>query len=664
MQRSGNAGRIHTLVSRNAFRALVLCGALILTLLALAAPAPAYKGWQHSTATSKSSCTGGCHAEATPTNATCIRCHTDYKARGAQKCWDCHAPGQSTSSWRLLAGCTATCHVSTRTSGQPSYTIAFTHGAAVHLGASGYGKTCLSCHGVSTGAAAPGASPHHDAVDSAPPTCAGCHNGTIASTPSAHQPYGTDCTSCHTGMDRPTADCSGCHTGRPGSTMPQITYTNTLVCDDAACHGKVTNHTGTPIGAAPCTTCHTAHYQTLGTCQTCHPDPQTFHHGTAAARPLADCAGCHDGGLAAAKTSHSTLACSVCHADMTPAAVPAVCAQCHLPKRFGSATCTACHSPAGLTGREQVHSAMPKAGITCTTCHTGHNADLGACSTCHGLVPEAHHGVATVTSSLLTLSAAPASAAAGTPVVVGGTLTDAGGAAWAGVEVLLQQRRLSQTGFSDLAQVITGADGSFSQTVQPVAGTRYRAVYRGDYSAANAVTVQRPAMAEATLTVAQGVTLTARPGYGARRREGQADRHGGAVDAAARRPAPRGRPARRPQERGALGQGGRGHRRAERQRHLLLDLAPEAGRLLPGEGYRRRLARPAGRREPQDQLQGPLTRPPARAGGPAAPARGGPCSTRAGRFVYTAVRHKWELASTPPCARLVGRQGPSRERRS
>ena len=31
--------------------------------------------------------------------------------------------------------------------------------------------------------------------------------------------------------------------------------------------------------------------------------------------------------------------------------------------------------------------------------------------------------------------------------------------------------------------------------------------------------------------------------------------------------------------------------------------------------------------------------------------RGGACSTRAGRFVYTAVRHKWELASTPPCAR-------------
>jgi hypothetical protein len=510
--RSRNAGRNPTRVSRNARRTLLLSGVTILLLLVFAASAAAYSDFKHATATAKDSCTVGCHEKKTPTNASCTTCHTGFAARGAQKCWDCHAPGQATSSWQLAAGCTSTCHVSTTTSGKPSYTTPYLHSATVHLGASGYGKTCVTCHGASTGAAAPGTGPHHDAVDSAAPTCAGCHDGTIASTPSGHQGYSAVCTSCHTGMDRPKGECAACHVGNTGTTTPQITYTNTLACGDASCHGKVTNHTGTPIGAAPCATCHTAHYQTLGTCGTCHPDPQTFHHGTSAGRPLADCAGCHDGGVATARTSHSTFACSVCHTDMAPASVPAVCAQCHLPEKFGSATCTACHSPAGLTGREQIHNATPKAGITCATCHTGHNADLGVCSTCHGLVPEAHHGVAAVTSSLLTLSAAPASAAAGTPVLLGGTLTDAGGAARAGVEVLLQERRLSQSGFSDIATVATAPDGTFSRTVRPVAETRYRAVYRGESSAASAVTVQRPAMAEATLTVTQGVTLSARPG--------------------------------------------------------------------------------------------------------------------------------------------------------
>ena len=512
MQWSRKADRQYALVSRPALRALLLSGVLILALLAFAAPAPGYSGWRHSTATSKSSCTGGCHAQTTPTNATCTSCHATYKARGTQKCWDCHKPGQATSSWQQLAGCTATCHISTRTSGQPSYTTASTHDASVHLGAAGYGKTCLSCHGVSTGAAAPGTSPHHDAADAAAPTCSGCHNGAIAAAPTGHEDRGTVCSSCHSGMDLPSSDCASCHVGNAGAAAPQIAYTNSPACGDAACHGKVANHAGTPISAASCTTCHTAHYQTLGACTTCHPGPQAFHHGTAAARPLADCAGCHDGGIAAGKTSHATLACSVCHADMGPASVPAVCSQCHAARKFGTATCTACHSPAGLTGREQVHNATPKAGVTCTGCHAGHNADLGVCSSCHGLVPEAHHGVAAVSSSSLTLSAGAGSAAAGTPVVVSGRLLDAGGAAVSGVTVLLQERRLSQASFTDLATLTTGADGGFSHTAQAVAGTRYRAVYRGGSSDAGGTTVQRPAIAETTLTVTQSVTLSVRPG--------------------------------------------------------------------------------------------------------------------------------------------------------
>ena len=237
-----------------------------------------------------------------------------------------------------------------------------------------------------------------------------------------------------------------------------------------------------------------------------------FHHGTATTRPLADCAGCHNGGVATAKTSHSTLACSVCHADMARPVVPAVCSQCHLAKRFGTATCTACHGLAGLTGREQIHNATPKAGLTCTSCHPGHNEDLGTCATCHGLVPEAHHGVAAVTSSRLTLGASPASVTAGAAATLGGTLTDAGGAALSGVQVLLQERRAGAAAFTDVATLTTGADGSFSQPLLPAASAEYRAVYRGAAAAAATVAVQRPAIATASIAVVQSVRLTARPG--------------------------------------------------------------------------------------------------------------------------------------------------------
>jgi hypothetical protein len=602
---------------------------IALTVLALAPSALALSGFKHATAQSESACAAGCHADAAPTNATCTSCHTGYKASGTQKCWDCHKPGQSMASAQLLAGCTTTCHVSTTTGDKPSYTTAtFTHSPTAHLGASGYGKTCVTCHSVSTSSTAPGTSPHHDAVNSAAPACAGCHNGAIASSPSGHSAYGADCTSCHTGMDRPSGDCASCHTGRPGSTTPQIAYTNTLACADAGCHGKVTNHAGTPISSAPCTTCHTAHYGALGTCTKCHPDPATFHHGTATARPLADCAGCHNGGIAAApaghsgygttctachtgmdrpagdcaschvgnsggtmpqitytntlacadagchgkvtnhtgtpiasvacttchtahyqtlgtcetchpqprtfhhgastarplvecagchdgtiasaKAAHAGLSCTVCHSGMEKPAVPAVCSQCHLAKRVGTATCTACHSSTGMTGREQIHTASPKAGLTCTTCHPGHNEDLGACTSCHGLVPEAHHGVAAVSGSTITLQAQPAVLRPGEAGAVSGTLSITGGAVIGGAQVLLQARLSGAPAFTDVQTLVTGADGSFSLPVQPAAAMEYRAVYRGTSSATGA-TVQRPALAAVTVPVGQSVKLGARP---------------------------------------------------------------------------------------------------------------------------------------------------------
>jgi hypothetical protein len=386
----------------------------------------------------------------------------------------------------------------------------------VHTATPALSKTCSTCHTAHYQALGtcrtchPNPQTFHHGTATARPLadCAGCHNGGIAAAPAGHGAYGADCASCHRGMNRPSADCSSCHVGRTGTTTPQITYTNTLACADARCHGKVVNHGATPISAAPCSTCHTAHYQALGTCQTCHSNPQTFHHGTATARPLADCAGCHNGGIAAASASHATFACSVCHSDMGRPPVPDVCSQCHSTKKFGTSTCTACHSPTGMIGREQIHTATPKAGVTCSTCHATHNADLGTCQTCHGLVPEAHHGVVGPDSSVLRIEAAPDSLTAGGSAVLRGTLQDAAGTGLSGLQVLLQARRFSQTAFSDVVTLTTGADGAFSQPVTPIAGTEYRVVYRG---AASVSAVQRPAIASASITVKQAVRLTARP---------------------------------------------------------------------------------------------------------------------------------------------------------
>ncbi len=124
------------------------------------------------------------------------------------------------------------------------------------------------------------------------------------------------------------------------------------------------------------------------------------------------------------------------------------------------------------------------------------------------MVPEAHHGVVSPDSSVLHIEASPDSLAAGGSAVVRGTLQDAGGTALSGLQVLLQARRFSQTAFSDVATLTTGADGAFSQPVTPIAGTEYRVVYKG---AASVSTVQRPAIARASITVKQTVRLAARP---------------------------------------------------------------------------------------------------------------------------------------------------------
>lgn len=382
---------------RNDRRPEVRSARLFLPLLALvflftcvagAGPALGYESWRHAGAGESTCNSSGCHQDRTPSNTACTtaNCHGGLTTSGSQLCWQCHEPGNAPT-----VDCAGTCHLYRANGDNPSYDVAFTHGASPHLGASGYGKTCVDCHqdGV-----------HHDAAAATEPSCVDCHNGTLAKLPPASHNDGqhTDCASCHDGMSLPS--CAGCHVGNPSSGGPQITYTNSLGCDDAGCHGKIKNHVGTDISQAACTDCHTEHYASLGTCTTCHKDPQSFHHGTATAIPLSQCVTCHDGSIAAAPSNHTGFGseCASCHTGMD---LPSLddCAMCHVGKPGSTApqvtyTGTLACADSGCHAKVKNHAGTPITKASCTTCHKAHYEVLGTCTTCHDDSDGYHHGAA------------------------------------------------------------------------------------------------------------------------------------------------------------------------------------------------------------------------------------------------------------------------------
>jgi hypothetical protein len=367
---------------------LVLVALALLAVAAAAAPALGYGGWRHGGATQSSCNASGCHAHKSPSNDACVSCHTGYSTSGGRLCWDCHQPGSAPG-----VACAGSCHLLSSSGGESfSYAVAFSHGdSPPHLGASGYGKTCVDCHG--KGGA------HHDATAAQAPACAKCHNGTYAKLPPASHNDGKhgDCAKCHDGMSLPS--CAGCHVGSSGSGAPQITFSNSLSCDNASCHGKVKNHAGTPVSQVACTTCHASHFESLGTCTTCHPGPQSFHHATAKAVPLNDCTACHNGSIAAAPSGHQAYGnnCASCHTGMDRP--KSDCASCHVGNVSSSApqvtysndlSCdsVACHA------KVSPHSGTPVTNAACTACHSAHYASLGACATCHSDAVKYHHAAA------------------------------------------------------------------------------------------------------------------------------------------------------------------------------------------------------------------------------------------------------------------------------
>ena len=375
-------------------RRLVACVFLAVAIIALfglaATPASAKKAHEHGTA---QAC-ADCHVKnnVPPTNSECAAaCHAGFKALSGQLCYSCHAPEQVVTTWQTSAGCSQQCHLWDPAA--KTWTVVYTHGATPHNGADYL--PCLNCHTVAPGPADPGTSKHHDAVDSATPGCVGCHDGTPASAVSNHDSVTPVCTACHTNMDRPAqpGSCLTCHSSVAHPEAKQISFTNNVSCSAAACHGASVRHDSTPALGKTCTDCHTAHYQSLGSCTKCHTAGQAYHHGTATATPLVNCASCHDGTPASAKANHDSVApvCTACHTGMNKPAIPASCNTCHLAASFGAGSCTSssCHTSAS------VHTATPGLGKVCTDCHTtqasGHFTGLGSCTTCHTNVAGYHH---------------------------------------------------------------------------------------------------------------------------------------------------------------------------------------------------------------------------------------------------------------------------------
>lgn len=445
---------------------------------------------------------------------TCAECHngTIAKLPPASHNDGLHANCASCHDGMSLPTC-AGCHVGNPSSGGPQIAYSNTLSCAAaachgkiknHVGTSISAAACTMCHASHYESLGTCTKCHtdpqrfHHGTDKATPLadCAACHNGAIAAAPTAHAGYGTNCLTCHTGMNRPSGDCLTCH-DKPQGSVPAVVYTNDLSCSDAGCHAKIVGHSGTPISAAACTSCHAAHYESLGTCTVCHPAPETFHHGTAAATPLADCSRCHNGKIASAKQAHAGLRCASCHSGMARPPVPATCHDCHEAQRFGAVACTTCHSTTGWIGKETIHAADPAATVSCTTCHKKHYKDLGACDACHGSHAETHHGTATLADTQLTLVARPAKTKAHKKATLKGTL-QVGGSGLASQSVLIQARKVKGGFFKKVAVVKTGADGRFSRVVKPRASTEYRAVWRpaGAY-----IVQQRPAIVTVKLRV-------------------------------------------------------------------------------------------------------------------------------------------------------------------
>jgi hypothetical protein len=297
--------------------ALVLLAAVMLAVALSASPARAFSSWQHNGATG---CV--CHGAGTPTDASCVSCHTGFKSYPAQTCWACHYPGQDTSTLSTPGtACSQECHL--WNSAQKSYMVPSTHGTNPHLGS---GSDCTACHPTSVSVFDPGSSPHHSGQATGFGNCGACHGGLQQ----------------HAGK----LQCTQCHTSATEFHLYATTSPGFKKCRD--CHAM--KHAGKKVANNRCATCHKGtgrgapsaaqHAKSVSkrfTCGACHSQRR---HASAVSTSVKDCRTCHRGRYHAAQRTPGKSACTSCHS---------------IAKRHDNGfRCTLCH-------RRAVHNPRPSA---------------------------------------------------------------------------------------------------------------------------------------------------------------------------------------------------------------------------------------------------------------------------------------------------------------
>ena len=349
---------------------------------------------------------GTVEAIATPTDATCVRCHLQTLGRpGTLKqivasqhyvtqCLECHNPHSSLANrppvvlhpLENLPVC-LTCH---GPEGFKARNLRHPSGALTD-------KECLDCHQAGRGPEA-GSFKHEGFPLSgkhASVSCSACHAdmGSLA----AMQATPKSCVACHA-KDEPHAGrfgatCSDCH--NPGG------WSDAKIDHDRTGFTLVGNHADTA-----CTSCHknSVWAGTPRDCASCHERPANHESNFGN-----DCASCHtpNGWQPAAfdhnartpyklTGAHVGAACAKCHTSPTThAGAPTVCAGCHTKPAshipVASTVCQTCHATTAWKPATFDHSAAKfkligaHATLACASCHKGgvYSGLPTACIGCH-----------------------------------------------------------------------------------------------------------------------------------------------------------------------------------------------------------------------------------------------------------------------------------------
>ena len=358
------------------------------------------------------------HTSGTMLTGDCSGCHTTANWNstalpaghmpnpGNQGCTVCHTGAPSNyatlaSNTVLHTGITSgciTCHGAPNAT-PPVFYLNFTPKDAVlspvHIPTSS--TACEACHAVSFTAfsgTTMSSAKHTSMFAVIGSTCDACHETgrsfygvtNLTTRPSGHH-VGQDCSGCHTtknwdgGSAKRTVAAA---TAAPRSTVSTVvkapavlTATNASISGEAAilplrAAGASLTHAGV---TANCAGCHNgvlaagkgaAHIASNNACQNCHTTlawlPALFDHQGVTAR----CAGCHNGVAAAGEpTKHiqTSQDCSACHGTISWSAVA-------FNHQGISAPCQSCHNGVTAIGKQVQH--VPTA-LDCGSCHSTFN---------------------------------------------------------------------------------------------------------------------------------------------------------------------------------------------------------------------------------------------------------------------------------------------------